>query len=81
MANRATDYQGCMDRLKKTPHLSKSKRTLECVQRQLQPFGNYIIVKRKIIGGLEDKVRLDCRLERKKERFIKDRKKKTKAIW
>lgn len=28
-----------MDRLKKTSHPSKSKRTLEHVQRQLQPFG------------------------------------------
>ena len=80
MANRATDYQGCMDRLKKTPYLSKSERTLEHLQRQLQPLRNHIIVKRKITGGLEDKVKLHCRLERKKERFIKERKRKTKAI-
>ena len=38
--SRATDYQGYMDRFKKTPHPSKLNRTLEHVQRQLQPFRN-----------------------------------------
>lgn len=37
--------------LKKTPYLSKSERTLEHLQRQLQPLRNHIIVKRKITEG------------------------------